>query len=523
MAEEQGEFLRYENARRVQAALFDRDGTTTGYSQRLNGSSNEIYGLAKSLTVMPGDIVNVEVYAKYIDPNTANWNTALTNLIAAIANNTGGIVSTGENYDASTGSFPYANMSGATGTEGSAPKAYLNWLIFDQDFNLLDAGFDRISESARETGTDAPHDRLHNAAPITIDQPGYVYIYFSNENGSLVEVFFDDFSVEHIHGEVVQVDDYYPFGLTFNSYSRENSTPQNFKFNDKEEQKDLGLGWYDYGWRQYDPGIGRWMVVDPWATKYKSWSPYNYGFNNPIRYADFMGLGPEDKKGPNGMSETQVYSRDDVGKDKTVTTVTQETRTKTTTENKDGTTTTTMTRSTTTNTVTKDNETGETSVQYGKTKTATYSETTNSEGKVVNSSNSATESKTTSQKDESMKNLNAWTNKISGFNASHDKTFNQTIASFGRKAMAAAALSTTFTLPISGTVGFLNAGGGMIITLSDQALTGSMLFIGTAPAIGAAALTDVTTSGGVYSHSTSQTKIKDGAAIPLIRHNVLDR
>ena len=38
-----------------------------------------------------------------------------------------------------------------------------------------------------------------------------------------LDVFFDDFGVEHVKSPVVQMDDYYPFGLTFNNYQRENS------------------------------------------------------------------------------------------------------------------------------------------------------------------------------------------------------------------------------------------------------------------------------------------------------------
>lgn len=35
--------------------------------------------------------------------------------------------------------------------------------------------------------------------------------------------------------------------------------------------------------------------MDPLAEDYFSQSTYSYGFNNPIRYTDFMGMGPEDK------------------------------------------------------------------------------------------------------------------------------------------------------------------------------------------------------------------------------------
>lgn len=82
---------------------------------------------------------------------------------------------------------------------------------------------------------------------------------------------------------------YYPFGLAFNSYTRENTTPQDFKYNGKEEQNELDLGWPDYGARMYQPELGRFFTQDRFAEKYFDFSPYQYAANNPIVFVDING------------------------------------------------------------------------------------------------------------------------------------------------------------------------------------------------------------------------------------------
>jgi RHS repeat-associated protein len=65
-----------------------------------------------------------------------------------------------------------------------------------------------------------------------------------------------------------------------------------FKFSAKE--KDLETGYSYFGARYYSPELSVWLSIDPLADKAPGWTPYRYGFNNPISFVD-----------PNGMFESE--------------------------------------------------------------------------------------------------------------------------------------------------------------------------------------------------------------------------
>lgn len=47
---------------------------------------------------------------------------------------------------------------------------------------------------------------------------------------------------------------------------------------------------YDYGARNYDPALGRWMNIDPIAEKFYDISTYQFAHNNPVWKVELEGL-----------------------------------------------------------------------------------------------------------------------------------------------------------------------------------------------------------------------------------------
>ena len=97
--------------------------------------------------------------------------------------------------------------------------------------------------------------------------------------------------------KIIEENHYYPFGLKHSGYNSDvNSTNPllKYKYNGKEYQDELGLNVYDYGARNYDPALGRWMNIDPLAEKFFDDTPYNYALNNPVFFLDPDGMDVED-------------------------------------------------------------------------------------------------------------------------------------------------------------------------------------------------------------------------------------
>jgi len=67
----------------------------------------------------------------------------------------------------------------------------------------------------------------------------------------------------------------------------------NYLYNGKELlDENADLGWLDYGFRNYDPQIGRFPQLDPLSWEYPYYTPYQFAGNDPIANVDLDGLEP---------------------------------------------------------------------------------------------------------------------------------------------------------------------------------------------------------------------------------------
>ncbi|OQP38761.1 hypothetical protein A4H97_18765 [Niastella yeongjuensis] len=255
-------------------------------------------GLGITLKVMSGDRIDIYGKSYYFDNTAPNSYQVpvldlLTGLLGAPTGATVGkaVTATGLSgvTDIYNGVNNFLTNPGRNNGTTTVPKAYINWVLLDDNFKYVNGNFDRVG------GAGTLKNHLLSNIPVT--RNGYLYVYVSNE--SPVKVFFDNLQVIHTKGPLLEETHYYPFGLTMAGISSKALKAQYYEnkrgFNgnelqNKEFSDGSGLETYDFNARMYDPQIGRFFQIDPLSDLSVSLSQYNFSSNSPINRNDPSGL-----------------------------------------------------------------------------------------------------------------------------------------------------------------------------------------------------------------------------------------
>jgi len=276
----------------------------------VNGTAGRTQGPAIILKVMAGDTVDLGAKSYYASLSGTGTTPSITDVLTSLANGvvgvTGGAKGTVAQLNTTTSPLYGALNSFITNKDGTIagkPRAYLNWMFLDDQYQ-----YDATKSGALAVGnTTAGILSTLAQSGLVAGKNGFLYVWVSNETQGW-PVFFDNLSVQVRSGPILEETHYYPFGLTMAGISDKALKAQyaqnKYRYNGKELQNQefadgSGLEEYDYGARLQDPQLGVWHQIDPLAEKSRKWSPYNYGYDNPIRFID-----------PDGMSATDDQIND---------------------------------------------------------------------------------------------------------------------------------------------------------------------------------------------------------------------
>ena len=129
---------------------------------------------------------------------------------------------------------------------------------------------------------------------VSKETTGFKYVYQYKDHLGNIRLSYSDSDNNGTisQSEIIEENNYYPFGLKHKGYNSNvsangNSVAQKFKYNGIELEESLDLNLYEMDVRSYDPAIGRFTGIDP--ITHHSMSTYTAFDNNPIFFADPSG------------------------------------------------------------------------------------------------------------------------------------------------------------------------------------------------------------------------------------------
>ncbi|MFN8291660.1 MAG: DUF6443 domain-containing protein [Chitinophagaceae bacterium] len=277
-------------------AKVSRTGTTSGHNVGPNTLQKVMAGDNISATVLyyhqgsaGGNSSNMVTTVLGVLGQAITGSGATSNLVK---NNVGNITT----QLGVPGGFTTAVQPNGSNPSGNVPQAFLTVIFFDERFNFIPAADGGVAQQqvAATVGSNGSSLTLAN---IKAPKNGFAYIYVSNQSNN--DVYFDNMQVGVTAGNIIEENHYYAYGLRIATLSSkklgdsyEGLLKNNNLYNDKELFDDADLNWYDYGFRNYDPQIGRFPQLDPLTFEYPYYTPYQYAGCEPIANIDIDGLEP---------------------------------------------------------------------------------------------------------------------------------------------------------------------------------------------------------------------------------------
>jgi RHS repeat-associated protein len=185
-------------------------------------------------------------------------------------------------------------------TDGAIRYAYTyGGHKFLKETELAGEEEERLYLGGAEFVNGQPESYYHGEGRVALtgDKPAFQYKLTDHLGNTMV--LFEDKDEDGIittesnpaENEVLQRNFYYAFGLPIQGSW--NHTPTDpampYLYNGKELEGELGLGWYAYGARNYNPATCRFNTIDRFSNKFPWQSPYLYAGNDPVKHIDVNG------------------------------------------------------------------------------------------------------------------------------------------------------------------------------------------------------------------------------------------
>ena len=253
--------------------------------------------------VTAGDKITASVQYYFDNPSSSNKPNFAADLLSSLSQAIGGgtaatsiVHNSAANISTQLNGTPaFINAVQPAGSGGTTPQAYLTILFFDERFHFIAAADGGVAQQQVASTWSASNQTL-GLASIKAPKNGYAYVYVSNRSDQ--PVYFDNMLVGNVSGNIIEENHYYAYGLKIIGISsrklgdaNEGKLKNPYQYNGKEMlDEDADLNWLDYGFRNYDPQIGKFPQLDPLTDEYPLLTPFQYASCDPITNIDVDGL-----------------------------------------------------------------------------------------------------------------------------------------------------------------------------------------------------------------------------------------